>query len=415
MYELPKKSRIKDILGSTDPDSEEADAKLEVYWIQEIEKEKKELVKKARAIQKQVDDNSIENALKNHPDICLKPRISFEPSSNGPIKIHKFGYPEANLQQGKELWIACYQGNLTDVERLLTITNIDLRYYLNVASLPSPFRPSYGSGVEDWMTSDMFQYNGYTSLHVACRLGFKRIVSLLLHHPHIEINVPALFYEERISFLDDLYLYGGVMAETTPLAVAANPEIHAMIRNHPKFDIERNKESYGSFCIIPLCEMLSFFTKHQANPHIFRFCENQLYAFYKTKQGVLSKEEISTFKQLLDVGVVFKIQSVNHDDPDFVSLLIQYKPNNDMLVAFQQFATNPMFNMSARRIADHLSWEQARNLSKNRRRVPSAIARKVLYTQRVKPVEVWALYNLRPYLNSNVMSKIAQFLLKETE
>jgi hypothetical protein len=261
----------------------------------------------------------------------------------------------------------------------------------------------------------MFQYNGYTSLHVACRLGFKRIVSLLLHHPHIEINVPALFYEERISFLDDLYLYGGVMAETTPLAVAANPEIHAMIRNHPKFDIERNKESYGSFCIIPLCEMLSFFTKHQANPHIFRFCENQLYAFYKTKQGVLSKEEISTFKQLLDVGVVFKIQSVNHDDPDFVSLLIQYKPNNDMLVAFQQFATNPMFNMSARRIADHLSWEQARNLSKNRRRVPSAIARKVLYTQRVKPVEVWALYNLRPYLNSNVMSKIAQFLLKETE
>jgi ankyrin repeat protein len=413
LFKLPEsKIQQQEILGGSHPDSEEAEIKLEAYWRVEIENEKQEIAKKIATIQNQIDDTSIADALISHPGICLKPRIYFSPQCCDKTIIHRFGYPERNLVKGKELWLACFEGDLSQVESHLTEPNIDINYYLNVAS--TPWHSVNRHNNEGWISPDMFEHNGTTPLHVACSLGFDRIVECLLQHHDIDINLPKLDYEERRSVADDVYLMGVVSNQITPLALGSNSEIHRMLFNHDTFDVERNLEAHRIHLDppthFPLFQLLSFFTKHQASPSIRKFCSSQLVKFHSAKSDVLSKEELSVFKKLLDLGVEFEYQFVDNDDPELVSLLIRNKLDH-ALSAFQHFVSKACYK-SARLIARLFSWEKARNLCKNKRLIPNIEARRFLYSYRVKPVESWALKSLESSLNLNTCFRISQFLFE---
>ena len=399
-YLLPECNKEqKRILGSIDPDSLEAEEKLIIYWIEQIEKEKQVLLEKVAQLQKEVDDQSIENALRAHPNICLRPRFSFrlnERNSGSRIELCWFGSPHIDRQHGKGLWNACLNGNLFEVKRLMDIQNIDLYY---------------AQGIYD--NNEGFN-EGLSPLHIASHLGYDEIVSILLSHPDMNVNVPVFFESARYDMFNDAYPWRTIIHEMTPIALAKTPKIHQMIRDHPSFDLQRNMNFDGGrynqeYLSIPISELIPFYRKHESNPHIIPFIDRQLVLSYNAKTTPLSDQELVVFKTLLDYGAVFGIQSIHQDDPDLVSLCLQYKPNN-LLSAFNHFAKTS-FSKSIDLVAKKFSWAEVRTLSKSKRHIPSDSSRKLLYLHRIRPVEVWALNNIKPRLNSNVASKIAGFLL----
>jgi ankyrin repeat protein len=401
-YDFPESLKErKHILGSIDPDSVEADEKLEIYWIQQIEKEKQVLLEKVAELQTKVNDESIENALKSHPNICLKPWFYFRTkrTHDESTELRWFGLPDTGLhksrteiENGLNLTIACLKGNIQMVKKLLEIENIDLYQ----------------------------ESNGGFPLHLATSESHEEIVSILLSHPSMNVNTPAHFTETRYDMFNDPYPHQVIAHDITPIALAKTPKIHQMIRDHPSFDLQLNMNYDGGrfneeLLSIPISELIPFFKKHESNSHIIPFINRQLFLSYKAKTTPLNDEELDVFKTLFEHGAVFEIQNIYQDDTEFLSLCLQYFPH-DLINVFNQFCRNvslkTSFSKTIRFIANQFRWEEARNLSKSRRRIPSKAARKVMYLLRVRPVEVWALNHLKASLNSNVMSTISAFLLE---